>query len=64
MIAKFANKKIAVVLGFYNGNEFIDAQIKSILDQSFKNIDIFIFDDNSNMNIEFRKINQCIYINY
>ena len=56
MIAKFANKKIAVVLGFYNGNEFIDAQIKSILDQSFKNIDIFIFDDNSNKNIEFRQI--------
>ena len=55
MIAKFANKKIAVVLGFYNGNEFIDDQIKSILDQSFKNIDIFIFDDNSNMNFEFRK---------
>ena len=37
---------IAVVLGFYNGNEFIDAQIRSILEQSFKNIDIFIFDDN------------------
>ena len=56
MVAKFANKKIGVVLGFYNGNEFIDDQIKSILDQSFKNIDIFIFDDNSSVDFKSRKI--------
>ena len=56
MISKFANKKIAVLLGFYNGYEFIDAQIKSILEQNFNNIDIFIFDDNSNKNLELKKI--------
>ncbi len=45
MNASFANKKVAVILGFYNGNHHIEAQIESILNQNFKNIDIFIFDD-------------------
>jgi hypothetical protein len=37
MNAKLANKKVAVILGFYNGNDFINAQINSILNQKFKN---------------------------
>ena len=56
MNANFANKKVAVILGFYNGNNYIEAQIESILNQNFKNIDIFIFDDNSKKKLESKKL--------
>ena len=56
MNSKLANKKVAVILGFYNGNDFIESQVSSILNQNFKNIDIFIFDDNSKSKIEFKEI--------
>ncbi len=56
MNAKLANKKVAVILGFYNGNNFIDEQVKSIWNQNFKNIDIFIFDDNSKRKLEFKEV--------
>ena len=48
-------KKVAVILGFYNGNKYVKEQIKSILDQTFNNIDIFIFDDQSKEKIELNK---------
>ena len=53
---KYKNKKVAVILGFYNGNDYIETQVKSILEQEFKNIDIYIFDDNSTLNVELKKI--------
>ncbi|MCQ9203148.1 MAG: glycosyltransferase [Prochlorococcus marinus CUG1436] len=56
MASKYKNKKVAVILGFYNGNDYIDTQVKSILEQEFKNIDIYIFDDNSTLNVELKKI--------
>ncbi len=56
MNTSFANKKVAVILGFYNGNHHIEAQIESILNQNFKNIDIFIFDDNSKKKLESKKL--------
>ena len=56
MNANFANKKVAVILGFYNGSHYLEAQIKSILNQNFKNIDIFIFDDNSKKKLESKKL--------
>ncbi len=56
MNSKFANKKVAVILGFYNGNNYIEAQIESILNQNFKNIDILIFDDNSKKKLESKKL--------
>ena len=56
MNSKLANKKVAVILGFYNGNNFIEEQVKSILNQNFKNIDIFIFDDNSKRKLELKKL--------
>ena len=56
MASKYKNKKVAVILGFYNGNDFIETQVKSILEQDFKNIDIYIFDDNSTLNVELKKI--------
>ena len=48
---KFEDLKVAVILGFYNGNKFISEQLNSILQQTHKNIDIFIFDDKSSENI-------------
>ena len=56
MHSKYQNKKVAVILAFYNGNKFIEAQVKSILNQNFKNIDIFIFDDNSSVDIKFKRL--------
>ena len=56
MNSKYKNKKVAVILGFYNGNDYLETQVKSILEQDFKNIDIYIFDDNSTLNFEFKKL--------
>ena len=56
MTSKYKKKKVAVILGFYNGNKYIKEQIKSILDQTFNNIDIFIFDDQSKEKIELNKL--------
>ncbi len=39
--------KVAVILAFYNGNKYLDEQLKSIFSQTHKNIKIFIFDDKS-----------------
>ena len=41
------HKSLAVIIGFYNGNNYLFDQLKSILSQSYKNIKIFIFNDNS-----------------
>ena len=56
MNAKLANQKVAVILGFYNGFNFIEEQVESIFNQNFKNIDIFIFDDNSKIKIELKEL--------
>ncbi len=59
MKEKFEYLKVAVILGFYNGNKYISEQINSILEQTHKNIDIFIFDDKSseNINLKVRELN-------
>ena len=41
------NKKLAIILGFYNGDKYINELIRSIFKQTYKNFHIFIFDDNS-----------------
>lgn len=41
------NKKIAIILGYYNGEKYIDELIYSIFSQTYKNFHIFIFDDKS-----------------
>tara|TARA_Y100000589_G_scaffold154392_1_gene146995 strand:- start:777 stop:1721 length:945 start_codon:yes stop_codon:yes gene_type:complete len=64
MNSNFLNQKVAVILCFYNGNEFINEQINSILEQTFKNIDIFIFDDNSKENIKLKNIKTDKDINH
>lgn len=37
--------KVAVILGYYNGAKYIKEQIYSILNQSYENIDLYVFDD-------------------
>lgn len=39
--------KVAILLSTYNGEKYIEEQVKSILNQSYKNIEIFIRDDSS-----------------
>ena len=56
MNANLANQKVAVIVGFYNGNNFIEEQVESIFNQNFKNIDIFIFDDDSKIKLEFKDL--------
>ena len=43
----FKTRKIAIVLGFYEGYEFINEQLQSIFDQTHQNFIIFVSDDNS-----------------
>lgn len=40
-------KKIIVLMATYNGEKYIEEQIESILNQTYKNIDIYIRDDGS-----------------
>lgn len=42
-----SNNKVAVLLSTYNGEKYIEQQIESILDQSYRNIELFIRDDGS-----------------
>ena len=56
----FKLRKIAIILGFYEGYEFINKQLQSIFDQTHQNFIIFVTDDNSkdNFAIEKLKINE------
>lgn len=38
-------KKVAIIMSTYNGERYIEEQLKSILNQTYKNIDIYIRDD-------------------
>lgn len=57
-------KKVAIILGYYNGEKYISEQLESILDQTHPFWHIFIFDDSSEkeINLEIIKINQKIPI--
>ena len=41
------DKKISVILPVYNGREFLQDSVQSVLSQSFNSFDFFILDDNS-----------------
>lgn len=41
------NKKVAIVMSTYNGEKYVAEQIESLLNQTYKNIDIYIRDDGS-----------------
>ena len=40
-------KKVAVIMSTYNGERFVREQIDSILNQSYKNIELIVRDDGS-----------------
>lgn len=44
------NKKVAVIMSTYNGERFIKEQLDSILNQTYKNIEIIVRDDGSKDN--------------
>ena len=44
------NKKVAVVMSTYNGEKFVKEQLDSILNQTYKNIEIIVRDDGSKDN--------------
>ena len=44
------NKKVAIVMSTYNGEKFIEEQLDSILNQTYKNIEIIVRDDGSKDN--------------
>ena len=48
--------KIAIILAFYNGNEFIEEQITSILNQSHKNFTLYISDDCSSQKLSLKNL--------
>ena len=43
-------KKVAILMSTYNGEKYVDDQIKSVLNQTYKNITIYIRDDKSKDN--------------
>ncbi|WP_302579572.1 glycosyltransferase family 2 protein [Clostridium saudiense] len=47
-IYKLEPKKVAIIMATYNGENYIEAQLKSIKAQSYTNYCCFIHDDNSN----------------
>ena len=42
-----SDKKVAVIMSTYNGEKFIKEQLDSILNQTYKNIEIIVRDDGS-----------------
>ncbi len=52
MAKEIIDLKVAVIIAFYNGNKYIEEQLKSIYAQTHKNIKIFIFDDNSGISLK------------
>lgn len=43
----YNNSKIAILLSTFNGEKYVEQQVESIITQTYKNIEIFIRDDNS-----------------
>ena len=55
--SNFKQRKVAIVLGFYDGYKFINSQLQSIFDQTHKNFIIFVSDDNSKNKFSLEKLN-------
>ena len=57
MIKEIKHLRVAIIVAFYNGNKYIEEQVKSIFSQTHKNIEIFIFDDNSKNSLNENLVN-------
>ena len=55
--SNFKQRKVAIVLGFYDGYKFIRKQLQSIFDQTHQNFIIFVADDNSKDKFSLEKLN-------
>ena len=44
------NKKVSVIVNFHNGESYIKNCIQSILDQDYTNLEVILWDNNSNDN--------------
>ena len=55
--SKFKQRKVAIVLGFYDGYKFIRRQLQSIFNQTHQNFIIFVTDDNSKDKFSLEKLN-------
>ena len=55
--SNFKLRRVAIVLGFYDGYKFINRQLQSIFDQTHQNFIIFVTDDNSKENFSLEKLN-------
>lgn len=47
MTSDIDNQRLAVLLGYYNGNLYLKEQLLSVLNQSHSNLNVFISDDGS-----------------
>lgn len=59
--------KVAIILSTYNGGQYIEEQLESLLNQAFKDIEIFIHDDGSKDDTvskikKFEEKNSCIHM--
>lgn len=43
-------KLVSIILGAYNGSKYIETQLRSVINQTYKNVEIIIADDASNDN--------------
>lgn len=47
------NKKVSAIIPFYNGAEWLCESVQSVLDQSYKNIEIIVVNDGSPENVDY-----------
>ena len=55
--SSYKKRKVAIVLGFYDGYKFIKRQLQSIFEQTHQNFIIFVTDDNSKDKFSLEKLN-------
>lgn len=63
------DKKVCILMSTYNGEKYIREQLDSIVNQTYKNIEIYIRDDGSKDKTisiiqEYKKINNDIYFDF
>ena len=64
MLKHIMHLRVAIIVAFYNGNKYIEEQVKSIFSQTHKNIEIFIFDDKSQNPINKKQTNAGVDLTY
>ena len=47
---KFKGKKVSVIMNFYNGEEYLNHSIRSLISQTYNNWELIFWDNHSNDN--------------